>query len=148
MTLTGPHDLGKRLPACDKFPQERQEKCLAETTDRRLRFQVERPADDVAIELVEDDPVTQIEIEARPAFFDRWYFHRETICLRLLRRNGEEQCEIPDRSRDTNADCHRSIFAPFRFTLACYGFRDLPSNDRGCLDLVISTRRFLSSLSA
>ncbi|MBU0835184.1 MAG: hypothetical protein KKH33_22705 [Alphaproteobacteria bacterium] len=141
--------LGKRSPARNELLQKGQEECLAEATEWRFGLQVERPSDDVAIELVKDDPDTQIDIEASAAFFDRWYFHREPVWLRLLRRDRKKEYEVPIRSRDPDADCHRPVLASLRFSLARLAAPQVRIPDDGSrLDLVISTHRLVSSLSA
>jgi len=83
-------DFGERFTAGDEFAQYRQEEVLAEPANWRLRFEIERVADDVAVEFVHDDPESTICIEAGATFFDCRDLEGEPVPLGLFRGDREK----------------------------------------------------------
>jgi len=82
-------DFGERFTALDEFAQ-RQEEGLAEPANWRLRFEIERVTDDVAVEFVHDDPEMAICIEAGATFFDCRDLEGEPVPLGLFRGDREK----------------------------------------------------------
>jgi hypothetical protein len=88
-------DFGERFTARDEFALYRQEEGLAEPANWRLRFEIERVTDDVAVEFVHDDPEMAICIEAGATFFDCRDLEGEPLPLGLFRGDRENRTRSP-----------------------------------------------------
>lgn len=89
--------LGRGFPARDEFTQERKEESLADASDRRFGFEIERLSDDIRIIFIKDDPETQIGIASGPPLFDYRYLSGKVPFFRLLGRDREEQHHVAIR---------------------------------------------------
>ncbi|CDX24447.1 hypothetical protein MPLB_480005 [Mesorhizobium sp. ORS 3324] len=144
--LTEAANFGEGFSANNEFAQQRQEECLAETADWRIGFEVKRTADDVGVELVENDPEGKIPIKAGAPLLYGGNFDAETAGLRLPGRDGKEEDQIAVGTWEMHADGNGALLAPLGLT----GIR-LPcpqvwiADDGRRLDLGVAQDRLPSS---
>ncbi|MHC2433475.1 hypothetical protein [Bradyrhizobium sp. USDA 4451] len=64
---------------CNELLHQRQKERLAESTQRRRSFEIERLIDNILIVLIKDNPETQRRVEPCTTLLDLGYLHREAI---------------------------------------------------------------------
>ncbi|MGV8952639.1 MAG: hypothetical protein ACOH2M_16180 [Cypionkella sp.] len=100
-------DAPERFSPSDKFTQQGQKERLAEPANRRLWFQIKRLSDDIGVVLVEDDPNSEVCVEASATLLDRWHLRGEPRNLWLLGGDGKQDDQIAFWTRWPNANRYR-----------------------------------------
>ena len=118
-------DFGERFTARDEFAQYRQEEVLAEPANWRLRFEIERVTDDVAVEFVHDDPEMAICIEAGATFFDCRDLEGEPVPLGLFRGDREKQHQVTIGTRYPHADRDGALLASLPLAFSCFSMPEI-----------------------
>ncbi len=132
----------------NKLPKNGEKKSFAEPPHRRLRLQIERMSDNIAVILIQNDPEPHICIKTGPALFNRWDLNRKTTSFRLLCRDGKEQNHVAVRTGEPHANNNGSTLPTFGFTERSLPAPQIRVADYDCsLDVIETAHRTISSVS-